>query len=186
MDLKFRLLDHPFYQAWTAGEVTPEQLSNYHKSYAEFIELMPQYWEKISNAFAKDSELAKEVIADETGHIELWQKWFGRLPQTDSFPKMTEVINSMSNMTPSELLGAVQAFEMQQPEVAKTKKEGLILHYGFTEKETLYSDDHMVEEEHIQFGNYLRENFANKDEYQKGFDKGAELFYNGLNLFTEC
>jgi len=186
MELKYRLLDHPFYQAWTAGEVTKDQLSKYHKSYAEFIELMPQYWDKINKAFNQDTDLAKEVVADEKSHIPLWANWSNKLPATEGHPRMTEVIEGMNNMTPSELLGAVQAFETQQPEVAETKKAGLLEFYGFDEGDTKYFDEHMEEEEHINYGTMLKEKYANQEEYKAGFDKGSELFYNGLNLFVNC
>lgn len=185
MELKYRLLDHPFYQAWTKGEITKEQLSKYHKSYSEFIELMPKYWEKINKSFGITSTEGAQVVADEQNHIALWEKWSSKLPETNEFPRMEEVINSMETMTPSELLGAIQAFETQQPEVAETKKEGLLCHYGYDESETTYFDDHMEEEEHIQFGNSIKEKYANKEEYERGFNRGAELFYKGLDLFVE-
>lgn len=184
MQLKCKLLEHPFYQAWTMGEVTADQLSAYHKSYNEFIHEMPNYWSKIATAF-NQSEQAKDVIEDEAAHIDLWAKWEGKLPEVKSFPKMSDVLTGFANMTPSELLGAVHAFEIQQPEVAKTKKEGLLKWYGFNEKDTTYFDEHMEEEEHIQFGKTLYENFANKEEFQKGFEKGSELLYDGLSLFYQ-
>jgi pyrroloquinoline-quinone synthase len=186
MELKYRLLDHPFYQSWSEGTVTKEQLAKYHKSYAEFIELMPQYWHKINKAFNQNTVEAAEIVQDEMSHIPLWADWSHKLPETEEFPRMSELIDSMNKMTPSELLGAVQAFETQQPEVAETKKAGLLKFYGFEENETKYFDEHMKEEEHIEYGNSLKEKFANQDEYKAGFEKGAELFYNGLNLFVTC
>lgn len=186
MELKHRLLDHPFYQSWSEGTVTKEQLAKYHKSYSEFIELMPQYWHKINKAFDQNSAEAMEVVEDEMSHIPLWADWSHKLPATKDYPKMSELMNTMDKMSPSELLGAVQAFETQQPEVAETKKAGLLKFYGFEENETKYFDEHMEEEEHINYGTMLKEKYADQTEYQAGFDKGAELFYNGLNLFVNC
>jgi pyrroloquinoline-quinone synthase len=186
MELKYRLLDHPFYQAWTKGEVTKEQLAKYHQSYSEFIELMPQYWDKINKAFNQNSAEADSIVQDEASHIKLWADWSHKLPVTQDYPHMSELIGTMNQMTPSELLGAVQAFETQQPEVAATKKAGLLEFYGFEESETKYFDEHMEEEEHISYGNTIREKHANQEEYKAGFDKGAELFYKGLDLFVSC
>lgn len=186
MELKYRLLDHPFYQSWSEGVVTKEQLAKYHSSYAEFIELMPQYWSKINAAFNQNSAEAIEVVEDEKSHIPLWADWSHKLPATNDYPRMSELIDTMNTMTPSELLGAVQAFETQQPEVAETKKAGLLKFYGFEEGEVKYFDEHMEEEEHINYGNKLKENYANQAEYKAGFEKGSELFYNGLNLFVTC
>lgn len=183
MELKYRLLDHPFYQAWSHGTVTLEQLSKYHKSYNEFIELMPKYWEKVNIAFNPDSRFGKRVVEDETRHIELWQQWAGNLPAVDSFPRMTEVIEALNAMTPSQLLGAIQAFEIQQPEVATTKKEGLLCKYGMNESETVYFDDHIEEEAHIAYGMSLKERFANKEEFNEGFEIASKLYYDGLTKY---
>ncbi|GAB5465523.1 MAG: TenA family transcriptional regulator [Candidatus Kapaibacteriales bacterium] len=183
MELKKRLLEHPFYQAWTKGEITKEQLSIYHSSYREFIGKVPEYWNKAINGLGDDSAYGKKVVAEETEHIDLWEGWVSRLPQNESFPRMTEIMESLDTMTPSELLGAIHAFEVQQPEVAVTKKEGLMCHYGYNEEELKYFDDHQEEEGHIRFGAMLAEKSANKEEFKAGFERGSELFYKGLDLF---
>ncbi len=183
MQNTFRLLDHPFYQAWTKGEVSPEQLANYHKSYSEFIELMPHFWQKVIDGLEADSAEAREVVEDEKSHIGLWAKWAHRLPETNGYSRMSDLIDTLQEMTPSELLGAVQAFEMQQPEVAETKKAGLIEHYGYNDSDTTYFDEHMEEEEHIAYGNRLREEYAVANEYEHGYTTGAKLFYDALDLF---
>ena len=86
-------------------------------------------------------------------------------------------------MNPSELLGAIHSFEVQQPEVAKTKKEGLLNHYGFSEADTTYFDEHMNEAEHIEYGRKLANDFAVKSDFEKGFSRGSEIFYNALDRF---
>jgi pyrroloquinoline quinone (PQQ) biosynthesis protein C len=86
-------------------------------------------------------------------------------------------------MTPSELLGALHSFEIQQPEVAESKKDGLLKHYGFSEKDLKYFDEHMNEQDHISYGKYLKEEFADEEEFNKGFERGSELFFKNLNLF---
>lgn len=184
MEIKHRLLDHPFYQAWTKGEVTKEQLAKYHASYNEFIEEMPKYWQKIIDGFGENGTFAAKVVQDETEHIELWQKWNSKLPKTDEFPTMADLNSELNEMSTSELLGAIAAFEMQQPEVAKTKKEGLLEHYGYEASELTYFDDHMEEEAHIAFGKSLANRFADKREYEKGFTKGAKLFYDALDKYV--
>jgi len=183
MELKYRVLEHPFYQSWTKGEITLDQLAKYHKSYAGFIENMPVYWQKINDTFNPESTFGKKVVADETHHIELWEKWAPKLPAVNEFPTMQSIIDELDAMNPSQLLGAIQAFEMQQPEVAKTKKEGLLCHYNMTEAETVYFDDHMEEEAHIAYGASLKARFANQEDFEVGFNRGAELFYKGLDMY---
>lgn len=183
MKKEYRLLNHPFYKDWTKGEVSLPQLANYHKSYSEFIELMPLYWQKINDGFQLNSPEAKEIVEDEQSHIDHWAKWAHRLPQIDSHNRMSELIDTLNEMTPSELLGAIQAFETQQPEVAETKKAGLLEHYGYKETDTTYFDEHMEEEEHIAYGNKIKEEHADAEEYEYGYNTGAKLFYDALDLF---
>lgn len=183
MELSKKLLDHPFYQSWTKGEITMEQLSKYHASYAEFIARVPEYWQKAIEGMGDNSAYGKTVVAEETEHIALWDEWKSNLDATAEFPRMTEIMETLDSMTASELLGAIHAFEIQQPEVAKTKKEGLMCHYGYKEEDLKYFDDHQEEEGHIRFGAMLAEKSANKEEFEAGFKRGSEIFYNGLDLF---
>lgn len=180
MNLKYQLLDHPFYQAWSHGTITVDQLARYSRSYAEFIAQMPVYWNQIAKAFGVD---ASKVVAEEIRHSELWGKWAARLPAPSNHPHMTEVMNAFEAFTPSELLGAVHAFEIQQPGVARTKKDGLLAHYGFIEAETVYFDEHLNEQEHIAFGEQLACAKADPAQFQRGFDHGAELVYRSLDMF---
>jgi len=183
MELSKRLLDHPFYQSWNQGTITMDQLSKYHASYAEFIARVPEFWKKAIDGLGDNSAYGKTVIEEETEHIALWDEWKSRLPENNGFPRMTQIMETLDSMTPSELLGAIHSFEIQQPEVAKTKKEGLICHYGYSEEEMNYFNDHEEEAGHIRFGSMLADKAANKKEFEEGFRRGSELFYNGLDLF---
>jgi pyrroloquinoline-quinone synthase len=180
MILSYSLLNHPFYQAWSHGTVTRGQLARYARSYAEFIAEMPAYWARIGQDFGVDTSA---IVAEETQHIALWEKWSAQLPKTADYPRMTEVLDAFANFNASELLGAVQAFEIQQPGVARTKKDGLLAHYGFAETDTVYFDEHLNEQAHIDFGAGLAADKANLVELQKGFNRGAEVVYRSLDLF---
>lgn len=94
------------------------------------------------------------------------------------------MIHALDRMTPSELLGALQSFEMQQPEVAATKKEGLLRHYGFLTDDLRYFDEHQREELHIAYGRSLADRFADPAEFDSGFASGSELIYHSLDEFT--
>lgn len=183
MELPFKLLEHPFYKDWECGKVTMEQLAKYAESYKDFIELMPEFWKKISKGFSVDNTLIKKIIAEETTHIDLWNNWTEKLPEIEDFPKLIKIIECFNNFTPSELLGAVHAFEVQQPEVAKSKKNGLIKFYGFEIGDLKYFEEHEKEDEHIAYGIELYKNKANKKEFESGFNKASELLYQGLDLY---
>jgi pyrroloquinoline-quinone synthase len=183
MSIQPRLLNHPFYQAWTKGEVSRETLAVYHRSYADFIQQIPSYWQTVVNAFQPDSTLGTTVVQEERDHIILWESWGRSLPTPDEFPSLQEILHAFDDMTPSQLLGAIQAFEIQQPEVAMTKKEGLMRHYKFPQEELGYFDAHQYEEKHIEYGSWLAERYAVKEEYDEGFARGAELAYRSLDRF---
>lgn len=183
MILKHKLLDHPFYQAWEKGEITKEQLSTYAASYNEFISMVPEFWMAVISTFDSKSEEGKKIISEETAHINLWKKWTEKLPVSVEYPSMNNEVSAFLGMNPSELLGAIHAFEIQQPEVAKTKKEGLIRHYGFEAGDLIYFDEHMNEAEHIKYGDVLAKTKADYSDFEKGFEKGSEIIYRSLDKF---
>ena len=183
MELRFKLLEHPFYQSWTKGEITIPQLSIYAAAYTEFIDCVPHLWQRVTDNLGVNGAEAKAIIAEEKEHVNLWRLWSDKLPQAESNPGMKDIVDGFEKMTDSELAGAIHAFEIQQPEVAKTKKEGLINFYGFSEADAKYFDEHMNEAEHIVFGNRIYREASDKEEFERGFDKGAELVYKGLDRF---
>ena len=166
-----------------AGEIPESSLAAYHRSYGEFIRKVPGYWERIVEAFQPGLAHGSPVVREEEYHARLWDAWGSRLPSPESFPRLNALTDAMDTMTPSSLLGALQAFEIQQPEVARTKKQGLISHYGVPEDELTYFDEHQKEEGHIAYGRSLAERYACKEEYERGFREGAELVYRSLDLF---
>jgi pyrroloquinoline quinone (PQQ) biosynthesis protein C len=184
VDVQPRLLDHPFYKAWMAGEVSPAALSSYHSSYHEFISRVPGYWQRVIEAFQGDFQGTHPIVEEERRHILLWEQWGSRLAPPREFPRLTTLLGSLDTMNPSRLLGALQAYEVQQPEVAATKKEGLIRHYGFSASDLTYFDEHQKEEAHIAYGRRLAERFADTREVDEGFAEGAELVYRSLDCFT--
>ena len=178
-----RLLDHPFYQAWTMGEISRDTLAQYHRAYGEFIEQIPSYWGTVVRALHPQSTVPPRVVEEERHHVLLWERWGNDLGAPREVVHMKKTLSAFEVMTPSQLLGALQAFEVQQPEVARTKKEGLMKHYGMKEDRLAYFDEHLLEEKHIAYGAWLADRFADRQEFEEGFVKGADLIYSSLDLF---
>jgi pyrroloquinoline-quinone synthase len=178
-----RLLDHPFYQAWAKGEISAERLGNYHSSYTDLIQRVPVWWRTITQAFDANSPVARSIIQEEEAHIELWAKWGHDLPRTDVRIPLDHVILSIDSLSPSGLLGALHAFECQQPEVASSKKQGLLKYYGFAAADLCYFDEHENEHHHIRFGERLARR-AVRPEFDAGVKTGAQLFYGSLDAFA--
>ena len=184
MSVQPRLLDHAFYRGWMKGEIPVETLAAYHRSYREFISRVPGYWQSVVDAFLPDFPGEHPVVREERHHVLLWDEWGRRLPPPGDFPLLSSLCGSLDAMTPSELLGALQAFEVQQPEVARTKKEGLMTHYRFEEGDLAYFDEHQKEEGHIAFGAGLASRFADQGEFAAGIGRGALLCFNSLDSFA--
>ncbi len=185
MELKYRLLNHPFYQAWENGSLSRGKMSAYADAYLEFIEEIPKFWEKVVREYEPESPFAGRIVEEETWHIGLWKLWQGKLKPSPDTPSMADTIGAFNKMSPSELLGALHSFEIQQPKVAHTKKQCLMKYYGFDEKDLRYFDEHMNEDNHINFGRMLYEKKADRKEFETGFDKGAWLIYKSLDKFLD-
>ncbi|MFB6262984.1 MAG: iron-containing redox enzyme family protein [Bradymonadaceae bacterium] len=183
MELKVELLEHPFYQAWKAGDVTVEQLSEYAEAYQELMDQIPELWAHVVEELGL-GEQGREVVAEETEHAQLWTDWRMVLPAPEDAPRLDDLLSALAEMNASELAGALHAYEVQQPDVAETKREGLLEYYGFDEDQVEFFDEHAEnEDEHIALGEYVREHAADREAFDRGFERGARLIYDSLDQF---
>lgn len=126
---KYNLLDHPFYQAWSVGELPVESLRCYAREYGAFITTIPTGWETIG-----ETENANE----ETEHIGMWEDFADGLNTSISnaeIPQVESLLDTAGKLfsQPIAALGALYAFEAQQPETAKSKLAGLKEFYQLPE-----------------------------------------------------
>lgn len=162
---KYDLLYHPFYKAWSAGELTREDLRRYAQDYYHHVEAFPSYLA----AFAlrlDESELRRAVLAnlcDEKGmegatgrecvpHSELWLdfaegmgssrdlSWHGPVPEVRQLIQHFHRVASEG--TPEEALAAFYAYESQVPRIAQEKERGLREMYGADDKTCGYFSLH--------------------------------------------
>jgi pyrroloquinoline-quinone synthase len=153
----FDLLCHPFYQAWSAGELSREDLREYAADYYHHVKAFPTYLAELGMRL-EDGELRRAVLAnlaDEKGgdgsggsadreHAELWLDFAegmgsgrnlrGHEPLTEVREMVTSFHSVASEGTPEEALAAFYAYESQVPRVAKEKARGLREVYGADEK----------------------------------------------------
>ena len=146
------LLKHPFYLAWTRGELSREALADYAGQYYHHVAAFPTY---LSAAHAKceDQNARKQLLAnlidEEAGppnHPELWLKFAEGLSVSDvearnttKEPETKNLIDAFrlvcGNRSTAEALAALYAYESQIPAVCQSKIEGLKNHYGFSNPE---------------------------------------------------
>jgi pyrroloquinoline-quinone synthase len=158
---KYDLLCHPFYKAWSAGELTREDLREYALDYYEHVDAFPSYLA----AFAlrlNDGELRRAVLSnmrDEQGgedasgeageaHSALWLEFadgmgnvparFGHKPAQAVKRLVAHFLELAEKGSAEEALATFYAYESQVPRVAKEKDRGLREAYGADERTTRY------------------------------------------------
>jgi pyrroloquinoline-quinone synthase len=157
---KYDLLCHPFYQAWAAGQLTREDLSQYAQDYYHHVEAFPAYLAEFGIRL-DEGELRRAVLAnmsDEKGtsdgagdtpaHADLWLDFvegMGAQREMLAHKPLREVNDLMvffhqvaGSGEPEEALAAFYAYESQVPRVAKEKARGLREMYGADERSTAY------------------------------------------------
>jgi pyrroloquinoline-quinone synthase len=138
------LLKHPFYQAWNMGTLTRGDLAVYATQYGEFIDTIATGWEAVG-----DEDTANE----EREHALLWTDFATGLnaprPAEARLPQTTELV-TLAHATFSnrpQALGALYAFEHQQPATAHSKLEGLRKHYNLPAWAEVYFEVHVDDED---------------------------------------
>jgi pyrroloquinoline-quinone synthase len=124
---RWNVLDHPFYQRWSAGELTQPELAEYAAQYRYAVEALAD-----AAAAAGDDEHA----AEEREHVALWDAFAAGCGSV-SAEANEETLACASSWTAGddrlERLAVLYAIESAQPAIAQTKLEGLLSHYGFEE-----------------------------------------------------
>lgn len=159
------LLKHPFYVRWTKGELTMDDMKVYVKEYYALVSAVPAVVQIVlENAKVERPEIVAFIeknMEEEQEHVALWERFASSMGITKAeleayvpSAKMQEAIQNLKDAVSTSLdagISAVYAFEKELPEIAKTKKEGLIAFYGLTSEDAhVYFDEHLNEEEHLQ------------------------------------
>lgn len=144
------LLTHPFYLAWTRGELTWDALQDYARQYYHHVAAFPTYLSAV-HAKCDDQSTRKQLLAnliDEEGgqpnHPELWLQFANKLGAsaeevraTEQQPETVALIDTFRSVCSSgataEGLSALYAYESQIPAVSESKIDGLKKHYGFAD-----------------------------------------------------
>jgi pyrroloquinoline-quinone synthase len=157
---RWNVLDHPFYQRWSAGELTPRELAEYAAQYRHAVVALAD-----AAAAAGDAEHARE----EREHVALWDAFAdgcGSVP-ADANAETVECATAWNAGDDRlERLAILYAIESAQPAISKTKLEGLLGHYGFEEgPATEYFSLHAERDhEHAAHSKKLLEKLAREED----------------------
>ncbi|MCB1037694.1 MAG: CADD family putative folate metabolism protein [Acidobacteria bacterium] len=147
------ILMHPFYQAWTAGELSREQLAAYAREYFPHVEAFPGYLKTAADG-TRDAVIREELLdnlreeeSEPRSHPEIWLSFAAGLGQNtegvrqaEATPATLRTVETFQRLCEESTVSAVTAlycYESQQPEVAHTKAEGLCEFYGIDDPESL-------------------------------------------------
>ncbi len=121
------LLQHPFYVAWSNGTLPVPALRDYARDYGAFIRTVAQGWETAGET---------HIAGIEEGHADVWNHTFAASLETSvaDEPRTPEVVALVDTARGlfadrASVLGALYAFESQQPYTAQSKLTGLREHY---------------------------------------------------------
>jgi len=186
------LLLHPFYQAWTRGELSREALRDYVQQYYHHVAAFPTYLSAV-HAQTEDQTTRRHILAnlmdEEAGHPnhpELWLQFAESLglrrdevQQTKLQPEtknLIDIFRAVCGKNTTEGLAALYAYESQIPAVAETKIAGLKKFYGIdSEPGVAYFQVHIeADREHSAVERQLLANYVN--------DKNAGEVHHAVDL----
>jgi pyrroloquinoline-quinone synthase len=124
---RWNVLEHPFYQRWSAGELTRAELAEYAAQYRHAVVALAD-----AAAAAGDAEHARE----EAGHVALWDDFAaacGSQPARANAQTAECADAWRAGDDRLERIAVLYAIESAQPAISATKLEGLRAHYGFAD-----------------------------------------------------
>ncbi len=133
---RWNVLRHPFYQRWSAGELTREELARYSGQYRHAVEAIATMSDAAADALPERPQLRRHA-AEERGHVRLWDGFVGESGGETADAATAETAECVRAWTDpgdvTETLVRLFAIESGQPEISATKREGLLRRYGFSE-----------------------------------------------------
>ena len=132
---RWNVLEHSFYQRWSAGELTREELGFYAGEYREAVVALAEAT-RITAAACEPAIRVQleEHAAEEHAHIDLWDEFAAAVGAPAAVDPRQETIECARAWTAAgdalEGLVTLYAIESGQPAISQTKLEGLVEHYG--------------------------------------------------------
>ena len=131
---RWDVLRHPFYVRWSNGELTRKELARYSGQYRHAVEAIAEISSTVAEALPEREELRRHA-AEELGHVRLWDGFVeasGGSAEDDPTTETSACVRSWTEpASTAELLARLYAIESGQPQISRTKREGLLERYGF-------------------------------------------------------
>ena len=131
---RWNVLEHSFYRRWSAGELSRQQLAVYAGEYRHAVQALS---DGLSRAARGADPSIAEHAAEEAEHVALWDQFADAVGGDTVREANAETRACVDSWTAGrdtlEGLVVAYAIESGQPEISKTKLEGLTRHYGVNE-----------------------------------------------------
>ena len=132
---RWNLLEHSFYQRWTMGTLSRDELCDYIEQYAHVVRAVPTWLEQVGGG---DSVEVARHAAEERAHIEMWEKFGQALGLSSDAIRATPANAATAKLVQrgdelaaqGQAAAVVWALEAQTPAVAGAKLAGLSTFYG--------------------------------------------------------
>jgi pyrroloquinoline-quinone synthase len=159
------LLNHPFYQAWAAGQLRAEDLRRYAGEYYHHVAAFPAYLSALHSRLP-DGELRRAVLRNlceeeisGAPHSEMWLDFAEGLgaeraglraaaPSPSTQALVAAFRRLAAQQRPLAALGAFYAYESQVARIAGVKAQGLREWYGSDAETCAYFDQHSTQDAH--------------------------------------
>jgi pyrroloquinoline-quinone synthase len=156
-------LRHPFYEAWSAGELTRTDLQEYAAEYYHHVAAFPTYLSALHSRLP-DGAMRRTVVRnlceeeiEGAAHSELWLDFaegLGMKRETAKarapLPHIQELITVFRTLmhSPAMAFAALYAYESQVPRIAREKVRTLGTCYGADAKTCRYFVLHRMMDQH--------------------------------------
>lgn len=175
------VLEHPFYRRWSAGTLTERELDVYAGQYRHAVLALAEASSRAAAKAASDASSAEHAAglerhaAEEAAHVAFWDEFAQAVGSADrgedsAFEQTQECADAwIAGDDLLEHLAVLYAIEASQPEISKTKLEGLVQRYGYSEEgpATEYFRLHAtLDVEHARQARELIERLMKADETQ--------------------
>jgi pyrroloquinoline-quinone synthase len=201
---KYDLLKHPFYQAWSAGELTTEDLKFYAQQYFHQVSEFPAYLTTLHSRLPEGA-MRRAVLAnayeeecDSTPHSQLWMRFVEGMGGTETGTNDAAAIPEMSNLVKSframaaeapvaAVFGDLFAYESQVPRIAAEKLNGLKQHYGADDRTCSYFALHRTADVHHSnvwrkiIAGLIEQNETRAEEVLQGVSQAAQALWTALD-----
>jgi len=169
------VLEHPFYERWSAGELTAEDLAFYAGEYRHAVVALALASSRAAEHAGPEHRPALERHAEEeASHVALWDQ-FALAAGAGDAPALAQTRSCARSWVAGEdlldHLAVLYVVEAGQPEISRTKLQGLSAHYGYSEEgpaDEYFRVHQTLDVEHArQAGELIRELLADSPEPQE-------------------